>query len=112
MNIIDKNMLIALTITIISELFVLLVSKVKLKRLYLVSIVMNIITNLSFNYILKIIPERFDDIIIYCLEIVIVLIEMFGYFIFTKNIKKSFILSFCSNLFSYLIGLILMPFVY
>lgn len=107
-----KNMMIALSITILSELLILLLWKEKRKSLYFISIIMNIITNVSFNFILLYVPIQHENILIFLLEVGIVIIEMLGYQILYNNLKKSFTISLLANLASYIIGMILMPFVY
>lgn len=97
----------ALLLTIIIELPLLKLFKEKDSKVYFLSLIMNIVTNLSLNGFLKLIG--FSNFIIYLmvvifLEIIVVFVEALGYMIIYKKFKKSFIVSLVLNLVSAVIG--------
>ncbi|MDE5565452.1 MAG: hypothetical protein K2I77_00550 [Anaeroplasmataceae bacterium] len=105
-----KSLLEPLILTVLIEWIILIILKEKRKLIFLVSFLLNIITNISLNIcLLKI---NFADIYIYflCLilsEIAIFIIEGFGYFIFLKEKKKSIFYSLWCNGTSFIVGLVL-----
>ncbi len=96
----------ACLLTIVLELLVILVFYHKNKFVPLMSIFMNIITNITLNYLLGIIS---DQIIVYwilliILEIIIIWIEAQGYYLILKDHKKAFSISIICNIFSFVLG--------
>ena len=97
----------ALIITIITELLVLLVKREKNYRVYLLSIPINIITNISLNIGIQFINSESYYLIVGILEVIIVFIEASGYNLIYKDYKKSLRVAFLCNVASYLLGFIL-----
>lgn len=96
----------ACLLTVILELLVILVFYRKNKLILLTSIFMNIITNITLNYLLGIIS---DQIIVYwilliILEMIIIWIEAQGYYLILKEHKKAFSISIICNIFSFVLG--------
>jgi len=107
-----KPMFIALLLTITIELFVLILFRIKSYKIYLILIAVNIVTNLSMNYVLKLLPPYPYDLGLYSLEILVVIIEMFVYYSIIRNFKKTCLLSLACNSLSLVFGLLLMPYIY
>ena len=105
-------MFIALLLTISIELLVLIVFRIKSYQLFIALIAVNVVTNLSMNYILKLLPPYPYDLGLYSLEILVVIIEMFFYYYIIKNFKKACLLSLACNSLSLIFGLLLMPYIY
>ena len=98
----------ALILTIVIELIVLLILRERNYKIYLLSIIINIITNVSLNIYVQFIDVRYYYLIITFLEILIVIIEAIGYTLIYKDYKKSLLIAFLCNIASYLLGLLLM----
>ena len=99
--------LLPLVITIITELFCLVVYKEKRILVYLIQILMNCITNISLNYILRVIGSTSnDELFLFILELVVFVIEGSVYSIIYKNLFIGFTLSFCCNILSYSFGIV------
>lgn len=107
-----ENLIKALVLTIIIELFALLLQKEKKPLVYLMCIIMNIITNISMNLLIQSIPIHNYDIVVIGLEIIVLIIEYFGYSLVIKSKKVAFNRALLCNLLSYLVGLLLIPFLY
>ena len=112
MDVINK-LLLPYVLTALIELVLLIILNEKSKRVLLLSLGINFLTNISLN--LFIYFYHFDTIISYwiiviSLEIVVVLIEFILYYLTTKHIKKSIFYSISLNLISFLIGLLLVLF--
>lgn len=105
-----KTLLEPLILTVLIEWIVLIILKEKKKHIFVVSLLLNIITNVSLNIcLLKI---NFADIYIYfiCLilsEFAIFILEGLGYYLFLKEKKKSICYSLLCNTTSFIVGLIL-----
>ena len=110
--ILDENILIALRLTVMLELFVILLIPKRTAKLALLSVFTNIITNTSFNIVIAFIPYMQSKWIVAGLEIVIVFIETLIYFALIKNFKRALLISFLCNFASYLVGLLLIPYIY
>ncbi len=100
----------ALILTLLIESLLLIILKFKDSKLYLISIIINSITNLSLNYYLT--NTIFNSLLVYSiiviiLEILIVFIEALTYMIYFKEFSKAFKISFILNTSSFLIGLII-----
>ena len=99
------------SITIIIELLVLYIEKVRDKRLWL-SIPINIFTNFVFNLILFFIPILWAYILTIIIgEIIIFFIEWFLYQLIVKD-KKNYLYSLTANLSSLVIGTIIVHLIY
>lgn len=104
------DMIIALVLTIITELLILILLK-KENKILILSIFLNIITNLSLNLILQLFLD--SKLIVYIitlfiLEVLILIIEALGYNIIIKNLKSSFYLSLTLNAISFITGLLIL----
>lgn len=100
----------ALILTLIIELSILFILRFKDYKLYILSSIINIITNLSLNYYLE--NTIFKTLTIYVivviiLEITVVFIETLLYMIYFKKFKKSFLISLLLNASSFLLGLLI-----
>lgn len=103
-------MLDALLMTLVIELGMLLILRKKDYKIYLLSLIMNIVTNLSLNYYLE--NTIFKTLLIYIvvvgiLEVTVLFVETFIYMIYYKKIKESFITSLLLNSTSFILGLII-----
>lgn len=97
----------ALVITIIVEMIVLLLIREHQYRIYLISIFINIFTNISLNIMIQFINPKYYYFIVFGLEVMIILIESFGYHLVYRNYKRALIVSLLCNLASFLVGLLL-----
>ena len=103
-------MLDALILTLIIELSILFILRFKDYKLYILSSLINIGTNLSLNYYLE--NTIFKTLTIYVivviiLEITVLFVETLLYMIYFKKFKKSFIISLLLNASSFLLGLLI-----
>lgn len=103
-------MLEALILTILIEIVVLAFLNVKDYKIYLLSIALNICTNVSLNAFL--LNYDFQStwgyiVTVVFLEIAIILIEFFGYWFYLKQYKKSLFYATILNVVSFGIGVIL-----
>ena len=97
----------ALLLTIILEFIVLLVLKKNYKYL-IISIILNIMTNIP--EIINLLPIYYLIILI-ILEISIIFIESIGYYLLNKKFCKSLKISFYLNFISFFIGTIIYNFI-
>ncbi|MGD9887246.1 MAG: hypothetical protein AB7T03_04735 [Bacilli bacterium] len=106
-----ETLLKALTLTLVCELLVLMLFKVK-PFILAVGGTMNIITNLTMNVL--IIKINFPNyyLMVLILEIIVVIIEFGVYYLLLKKIKTAFILSLEANIVSYGMGIFLMDLIY
>jgi len=98
----------ALVITLIVELSMLYFFKEKDYKVYVLSALINVITNLSLNYM--ILNIDFTKMVYYylfvgILEVIIVFIEALAYMLYYKKFKKAFLISLILNSTSFLVGL-------
>lgn len=103
-----KHYFIPLLLTIVIEDLILFILKEKRKKVYLASILINIITNLSLNlFISNIIFSSINHyfLIIIPLELFIWILEGISYFLLIKDIKKSISYTLFCNSASFIIGL-------
>ena len=103
-------MLDALILTLIIELSILFILRFKDYKLYILSSIINIGTNLSLNYYLE--NTIFKTLTIYVivviiLEITVLFVEALLYMIYFKKFKKSFLISLLLNASSFLLGLLI-----
>ena len=96
-------LIIPLLSTIIVEEIVLLLFREKQVKMYITCLIMNIITNISLNIILQFSSNYYLMLII--LEIVIVIIEGFIYYLIKKDFKKVIILALICNVMSFIVGM-------
>lgn len=101
------KILLALLFTIVIEGAILYLFKEKNKKVYLVMILMNILTNVPLNLVTLLVFDglnTFTVFVVPCIEIVIALLETFGYYLYTTDKKKSFIYGIFCNAYSYILG--------
>lgn len=96
------NYIYPLVATIIIEFIVLRLLKENNKKVLLSSVIINTLTNLPLNLF---VPK--DMVSIGIAEVAIVVIEAIGYYLFVKDIKKSFIYSTLCNTISFFTGLLI-----
>ena len=96
-------LIIPLLTTIIVEEIVLLVFREKQIKMYVACLIVNIITNLSLNIILQFSSNYYSMLII--LEITVVIIEGFVYYLIKKDWKMAIILALVCNIMSFVVGM-------
>lgn len=107
---IDIDILIYYLLTCLIEVIVLLILFERRMIVLLSSLVINALTNIPLNLFLK--YYIFDSMLQYYLvviglEILIVFIEAFLYYLIIKDKKKSLLYGFFCNAFSFSVGLLL-----
>ena len=95
-------LIIPLLTTIIVEEIVLLVFREKHIKMYVACLIVNVITNLSLNIILQFSSNYYLMLII--LEITVVIIEGFVYYLIKKDWKMAIILALVCNIMSFVVG--------
>lgn len=103
-------MLEALILTILLEGLVLAFLKVKDFKMYLLSIALNVCTNVSLNAFLLHYPFQYMwgyVITVLVLEIAIVFIESFGYWLYLRQYKKALFYASVLNVTSFGIGMMI-----
>ena len=106
-----ETLLKALALTLVCELLVLKLFKVK-PLILVVGGIMNIITNLTMNVLIIKIYFPNYHLMVLILEIIVVIIEFCIYYLLIKKVKSAFILSFVANILSYGMGILLMDLIY
>jgi hypothetical protein len=106
------NLIKALGLTMICEIMVLMIIRIKQPKLYLVCAFTNMITNVSMNLLIPKIAFPNYDLVVIGLEIGVIAIEFMVYYWFTKNLKQAVLIAVLCNLCSYLVGMLLMPWIY
>ena len=96
-------LIIPLLTTIIVEEIVLLVFREKQIKMYVACLIVNIITNLSLNIILQFSSNYYLMLVI--LEIAVVIIEGFVYYLIKKDWKMAIILALVCNIMSFVVGM-------
>lgn len=96
----------ALLITIIVEELCLLCQKEKNYKMYIGCFLINMITNVSMNLALQYLGNNYYLWLI-IFEVIVVLVEMLGYFIINRNILKSLRISLICNVASVVLGFLL-----
>ena len=104
-------MMIALSLTIVTEFIVVMIMAKKI-QVGLFSIAVNIITNIIFNYIARYVSPEFYFWYIILGEVTVVIVETMLYFLLLKNFKKALFIALAANLASYVIGEVLSPYIY
>lgn len=112
LSIIWTNIIIALLLTIFVEEIALFFQKEKNGWLYLALIPINIITNTTLNYVIVKLPYAHIDWMILGLEVIIILVEACLLYLIVKKWQKALRISLICNVFSYVVGMLLMPFLY
>ena len=99
------QLLIALTLTVLIELGVLWLLMERRGRVLVLSVVINVLTNVPLNLYVLLVNDSTGDILMG--ETVVFLVEAVWYWCFTRSIKQAIIYSFLCNAISFLIGLLL-----
>lgn len=99
-------LLYALIPTILIELAVLLLLRERRRRVLVASVIINILTNVPLNLYVNYISSSL--LVIICGEVIVVLIEALWYYLFIRNLKRSFVYSFLCNAISFLTGLLVL----
>ena len=98
------TLLLALIPTILIELFVLYLLRERRKRVLLSSVIVNIITNIPLN--LYAFYASYSLLTLLFGEAIVVLVEALWYYVFNKELSRSFIYSILCNAISFLTGLL------
>ena len=107
-----QNISVALGITLVIELIVLFVLKERDKRLFLILIAMNFITNPVMNIFLTFISPQYYYVVLFVCEVVVIVIESLGYYLVIKDFKKALKISLFCNVMSFMTGWLLIPLIY
>ncbi|MDE6661152.1 MAG: hypothetical protein K2J93_04975 [Anaeroplasmataceae bacterium] len=102
-----KYLAFPLVLTLLIETIVLVILKERRIKVYVVSIIMNIITNITLNligYHLVIKSIWLYDIIVIVLEALIWFLEGIGYYLVLKNKRKAVFYTLTCNVNSFLLG--------
>ena len=100
----------ALILTLIIETFALFLLKERRIKVFVCSLILNVITNLSLNIFLTnyaVYEPIAYFLVLFSLEVAIWFIEGMVYYFVIKDFKKSLKYSFILNLSSFLIGLVI-----
>ena len=100
---------IPLLLTVFIEAFVLLLLKEQNWRIYLLSVGMNCITNISLNcfgYFVEIPNSLVYGFIILILEAVVWILEGIGYYLVTRNKKQAIQYTLLCNISSFMFGIL------
>lgn len=109
-----KMIFIPLLITLAVEILVLILLKERGIKFYVFTFILNLITNTTLNITIQFVDIKFYYLFLIIFELLIVLLEGIGYYIFRKvnkddsNIIKYLSYSLLCNVCSYFIGVILL----
>lgn len=98
-------LILALIPTILIELAVLLLLRERRKRVLASSVVVNIITNVPLNLYVCYISNSLLTLLLG--EVTVVLVEALWYYVFTRELSRSFTYSILCNAISFLTGLLI-----
>ena len=98
------QLLIALTLTILIELGVLWLLMERRRKVLVLSVVINVLTNVPLN--LAVIHLGYSTKTVLIGELIVFIVEALWYLLFIKDIRKASIYSLLSNAVSFLIGLL------
>jgi hypothetical protein len=103
---------IPLLITLITEVFIAFLIIRKHWALLATVLITNLVTNPLMNTLL--VTTNFSNNVkfLYLFELLVIIIEGTIYYGVTKNIYKSFMISIIANVCSYIVGMLLMPFIF
>ena len=101
-RLIYEHLINALFLTVVLEIFSLLLQREKNKILYILVIIINIFTNLSMNIVLYYIPFKYYYYCLILFEILVIIIEAIILNFVLKDFKKAFRISLINNLISWL----------
>ncbi len=98
------QLLIALTLTVLIELGVLWLLMERRGRVLVLSVVINVLTNVPLN--LYVMHVGYSTKFILIGELLVFIVEALWYLIFIRDIKKAVVYSFLCNAVSFLLGLL------
>ena len=98
------QLLIALTLTVLIELGVLWLLMERRGRVLVLSVVINVLTNVPLN--LYVMHVGYSTKVVLIGELLVFIVESLWYLIFIRDIRKAFIYSLLCNAMSFLIGLL------
>lgn len=98
------QLLIALTLTILIELGVLWLLMERRRKVLVLSVVINVLTNVPLN--LAVIHLGYSTKTVLIGELIVFIVEALWYLLFIKDIRKASIYSLLCNAVSFLIGLL------
>lgn len=96
-------LILALIPTILIELVVLLLLRERRKRVLASSVVVNVITNVPLNLYVYFIGNTIPTLLLG--EVIVILVETLWYYVFIRELSRSFTYSVLCNAISFLIGL-------
>ena len=97
-------LILALIPTILIELAVLLLLRERRKRVLASSVVINVLTNVPLNLYIYYVSDSISALLLG--EVIVVLVETLWYYVFIKDLSRSFIYSILCNAISFLTGLL------
>ena len=97
-------LILALIPTILIELAVLLLLRERRKRVLASSVVINVLTNVPLNLYVYYVSDSFYALLLG--EVIVVLVEALWYYVFIKDLPRSFTYSILCNAISFLTGLL------
>ena len=101
-------LILALVPTILIELVVLLLLRERRKRVLVSSVVVNVLTNVPLNLYIYYVSNSISALLLG--EVIVVLVEALWYYVFIKDLSRSFIYSILCNAISFLTGLLVQIF--
>lgn len=96
-------LILALIPTILIELVVLLLLRERRKRVLASSVVVNVITNVPLNLYVNFIGNTIPTLLLG--EVIVILVETLWYYVFIRELSRSFTYSILCNAISFLTGL-------
>lgn len=96
-------LILALIPTILIELVVLLLLRERRKRVLASSVVVNVITNVPLNLYVYFIGNTIPTLLLG--EVIVILVETLWYYVFIRELSRSFTYSILCNAISFLTGL-------
>lgn len=98
------HLLLALTLTILMELGVLWLLMERSPKVFVMSVVINAITNVPLNLVVQ--HVGYSTKVVIMGELLVFIVEALWYLIFIRDIKKALVYSFLCNAVSFLCGLL------
>lgn len=98
------QLLLSLTLTILIELGVLWLLMERRRKVLVLSVVINVLTNVPLN--LVVMHVGYSTMTVLIGELLVFIVEALWYLIFIRDVRKAFIYSLLCNAVSFLIGLL------
>jgi len=102
---VELELLLALVLTVQIELGVLVLLRERKANVLGLSVIINVLTNMSLNLWLSLYDASFLDVLV--AEVVIILIETLAYRCVVSSLRQAFIYSVLCNAISFLTGVLL-----